>query len=176
MPASTLILILHLTLAILYLPLIVTLYKRPAGQENAAIFLGVYAALASLMTAVEGMWRSGQLYIATTWMANDFQMYGALALSFLLTLSVASFIRRSLTVWLGLGLIWVLGFIVILPNMLGLGEVIWQNSEIALTRERLAPTWAMLGWLVFILGGFFSVRSAHNSSRQPLLRNRLNYW
>jgi signal transduction histidine kinase len=176
MSAQTLILILYLILAILYLPLIITLYKRPAGQENAAIFLGVYIALASLMTAVEGLWRTGELYIASSQVANDFQIYGALALSFLLLLCVLSFIRRSPTVWLGIGLFWVLGFMAIIPNVPGFGEVIWQSGNFALTRERLAPTWAMLGWLVFTLGGFINVRSAHNLSRQPLLRNRLNYW
>ncbi|MGE5461715.1 MAG: hypothetical protein ACM3PS_00070, partial [Syntrophothermus sp.] len=176
MSAQTLILILYLILAVLYLPLIVNLYRRPAGQENAAIYLGVYIALASLITIAEGLWRSGQLYIATGRVENDFQIYAALVLSFLLLLSVLSFIRRSPTVWLGVGFLWVLGFLIILPNILGFREIIWQNGNFVLTRERLAPAWSMVGWLVFTLGGFFSVRSAHNNSRQPLLRNRLNYW
>ena len=176
MPAQTLILILYLILAVLYLPLIVTLYRRPAGQENAAILLGVYIALASLITVAEGLWQAGQLHIASGRIENDFQIYAAFALSFLLLLCVLSFIRRSPTVWLGIALVWVIGFLAIIPNVLGLGETIWQRGALVLTRERLAPTWAMLGWLVFILAGFFSVRAAHDSSRQPLLRNRLNYW
>jgi signal transduction histidine kinase len=176
MSAQTLILILYLILAVLYLPLIVTLYKRPAGQENATILLGVYIALASLLTAAEGLWRAGQLDIATGQAANDFQIYAAFVLSFLLTLAVLSFIRRSPTVWLGIGLFWVLGFLAIFLDVFRFAEVIWQSGNIVLTRERLAPTWAMLGWLVFTLGGFFNVRAVHNSSRQPLLRNRLNYW
>jgi signal transduction histidine kinase len=176
MSAQTITLILYLILTVLYLPLIVTLYRRPAGQENAAILLGIYLALASVFTMFEGLYRAGELYIATPRVANDFQIYGALFLSFLLTLAVLSFIRRRPTVWLGLGLFWVLGLLAILPNINRFGDVIWQSGNFLLTRERLAPTWAMLGWLIFTLGGFFNVRSAHNNSRQPLLRNRLNYW
>ena len=176
MSAQTLVLILYLILAVFYLPLIVTLYRRPAGQENAAIFLGVYMALASLVTVAEGLWRSGQLIIASGRVEVDFQIYAALALSFLMLLGVLSFIRRNLMLWLAIGLVWVLGFLAIFPNVFGFQEIIWQNGNFALSRERLAPDWAMLGWLVFTLAGFFSVRSAHNSSRQPLLRNRLNYW
>ena len=132
--------------------------------------------LGLLLEIGEGMWRSGRLYIASTQIAIDFQTYGALALSFLLTLAVISFIRRDLGTWLGLGVFWILGFIFILPNVFGFGEVIWSNGQYTLTLERLAPVWAMLGWLVFTLGAFFNVRSVHGRSRQPLLRNRLNYW
>ncbi len=176
MSVQTITLLLYLILTVLYLPLIVTLYRRPAGQENAAILLGIYIALASVFTLFEGLYRAGELYIATPRVANDFQIYGALFLSFLLALAVLSFIRRRPTVWLGLGLFWVLGLLAILPNINRFGDVIWQSGSFLLTRERIAPTWAMLGWLIFTLGGFFSIRSAHNNSRQPLLRNRLNYW
>ena len=176
MSAQTVILILYLTLTVLYLPLIITLYRRPAGQENAAILLGIYIALASLLTAAEGLYRAGRLSLPSSQAPIDAQIYAAFGLSILLTLAVLSFIRRSPMVWIGVAGIWVLGFLAIFLNVFGFGEVIWQNGNITLTRERLAPVWAMLGWLVFTLGGFFSVRAAHNSSRQPLLRNRLNYW
>ena len=89
MSAQAITLILYLILTVLYLPLIVTLYRRPAGQENAAILLGIYIALASVFTLFEGLYRAGELYIATPRVANDFQIYGALFLSFLLTLAVA---------------------------------------------------------------------------------------
>ncbi len=69
-----------------------------------------------------------------------------------------------------------MGFVLILLNTLGLNDVIWTNGRYSLTLERLAPVWAMLGWLVFMLGSVINVRSAYARSRQPLLRNRLNYW
>ncbi|HET9910895.1 MAG TPA: ATP-binding protein, partial [Anaerolineales bacterium] len=52
----------------------------------------------------------------------------------------------------------------------------WTNGNFSFTFDRLAPSWAVLGWLVFMLGSIISVRSAYAHSRQPLLRNRLNYW
>jgi signal transduction histidine kinase len=35
---------------------------------------------------------------------------------------------------------------------------------------------SVIGWAVFTLGAFVTARSAYAQSRQPLLRNRLNYW
>jgi len=98
-----------------------------------------------LLNVGEGLWRGGQLQIATPQVANDFQLYGALALAFLLTLTVLSFTRRVKRAWLILGAVWVLGFIFILPNLLRLGDVIWTNGRFALTLDRLAPAWAVLG-------------------------------
>ncbi len=169
-------LILHLILAALYVPLLLTLIRRHAGLETAAALMSVYVILGMFLDIGEGMWRGGQLYIASQQVANDFQIYGALALSFVLTLTIVAFIRRDLWTWLGVGIFWVLGFIILAPNIFRFGEIVWGNGFFTLTRERLLPSWAALGWLVFTLGGIFSMRSAHNNSRQPLLRNRLNYW
>lgn len=169
-------LILHFILAALYLTLIVRLFKRHPGQESAAMYLSGYIVLGMLLVLGEGLWRGGELYIASQQVANDFQLYGALALSLLLTLTVASFSRRALRTWLGVGFFWILGLILLIPNALGFGEVIWRTGLFTLTLDRLVPAWAALGWLVFTLAGIISVRLAHRSSRQPLFRNRLNYW
>ena len=176
MSAQLLSLVLHFILAALYVPVLINLIEQHEGHENAAKFLGAYVVVGALLDVGEGLWRGGQLRIASTQVANDFQIYGALALAFLLTLSVVSFIRRGRRVWMAVGGIWLLGFVIIFPNLLRFGEVIWTNGRLTLTLERLAPTWAVIGWFVFLLGGIISVRAAHARSRQPLLRNRLNYW
>ncbi|MGZ9166369.1 MAG: hypothetical protein ACXW4U_14455, partial [Anaerolineales bacterium] len=157
MSAQELNLILHLTLAVLYLPVLVILLTRRAGQEQAAMWLIGYVLIALLSDVGEGLWRGGRLQLATQQVANDFQVYGALVLAFLFTLTVVSFIRRDLNVWLGIGVFWILGFIAIVPNLFRFGEVIWTNERFTLTLERLAPTWAALGWLVFMLGAIISV-------------------
>jgi signal transduction histidine kinase len=176
MSVQDLTLILHLILAVIYLPLLFTLIRRHAGQETAAMLFSGYVLVGLFLVVAEGLWRSGRLYIASPQIANDFQTYGALTLAFLLTLTVASFTRRNLRLWLGVGIFWLFGFIAIALNALRFGEVVWANGNFTLTYERLLPAWAMLGWLVFMLGGVLSVRSAFARSRQPLLRNRLNYW
>jgi signal transduction histidine kinase len=132
--------------------------------------------VAFLLDMGEGLWRGGHLQLASQQVANDFQVYGALVLAFLFTLTVVSFIRRDANVWRIIAIIWALGLLAIVLNLFRFGEVIWTNARFTLTLERLAPTWAALGWLVFMLGSIISVRSAHARSRQPLLRNRLNYW
>jgi len=176
MSVQDLTLILHLILAALYLPLLFTLIQRHEGYETTTMVLGGYVLIGLLLEIAEGLWRAGRIYIASQQIANDFQAYGALVLAFLLTLTVIAFVRRNLRAWLIIGAFWILGFILIIPNTLGLNDVIWTNGRYSLTLERLAPVWAMLGWLVFMLGSVINVRSAYARSRQPLLRNRLNYW
>lgn len=167
---------LHLILAALYLPLLFTLIQRHEEHEAATMFLGGYVLIGLLLDVAEGLWRGGRLALASPQVANDFQVYGALILAFLLTLTVLSFIRRNLRTWLIVGVVWIAGFVLIVPNTLGLANVIWSNGRYSLTLERLAPAWAMLGWLLFMLGSVINIRSAYARSRQPLLRNRLNYW
>ena len=176
MSVQELTLYLHLILAALYLPLLFTLIQRHEEHEAATMFLGGYVLIAALLNVAEGLWRGGRLYLASPRVANDFQIYGALILAFFLTLTILSFLRRSLRAWLVIGALWVFGLVLIVPNTPGFRDVIWTNGPYSLTLERLAPAWAMLGWLIFMLGSVINIRSAYGRSRQPLLRNRLNYW
>ncbi|HSL43052.1 MAG TPA: GAF domain-containing sensor histidine kinase [Anaerolineales bacterium] len=176
MSVENLTLILHLILAALYVALLITLVQRHAGHENAAMLLSGYILIGAFLVVAEGLWRGGRLYIASAQIANDFQTYGALALAFLLNLTVGFFTRRNLRVWAGVGAAWFLGFVIIFLNVFRFGPVVWTNGNFSLTFERLGPAWAMLGWLIFMVGAVLSVRTAYARSRQPLLRNRLNYW
>ncbi len=176
MSVQDLTLILHLVLAALYLPLLFTLIQRHEGRETTAMLLGGYALIGAMLNVAEGWWRGGRLLLASQQVANDLQIYASLLLAFFLLLTVISFLRRDLRAWLGVGVLWVIGFVLIVLNVFGLDEVIWTNGRFTLTLESLAPAWAMLGWLLFMLGAVVNVRSAYARSRQPLLRNRLNYW
>jgi len=175
MSPQNLSLILLMILAALHLPVLSSLIRRRAGQESAATFFAVYLLVNMFLTAAEGLWRGGQSSI-TSQTANDIQIYGAFALAFLLLITILYFVRRDERTWLGAGAFWLVGFFIIVPNLFGFGEVVWTNGRFALTLDRLAPAWAGLGWAVFTLGAFINVRLVHSRSRQPLLRNRLNYW
>jgi len=175
MSPQNLSLILFLLLAALYVPLIVTLVRRRTGQESAAMVLTGYAVIAVLLTVIEGL-RYGGRWRVHPQVASDIQLYGALLLSVLMTITVIFFVRREIWTWLGIGVFWALVIAAIIPNFFRLGEVVWTNGAVTLTRERLAPAWSALGWIVFTIGAFAIARSAHAQSRQPLLRNRLNYW
>ncbi|HEU0297742.1 MAG TPA: GAF domain-containing sensor histidine kinase [Anaerolineales bacterium] len=168
-------LLLLVILAALYLPVLVTLLRQRAGQETASNLLIGYLVAALFLTLLEGF-RFGARWQVDTQTATDIQLYGALLLSALMSLAVLSFTRRDLAAWLGVGAFWVLSIAAIVFNIFKLGDVVWTNGSVTLTRERLAPAWSALGWLIFTVGGFAIVRSAYTRSRQPLLRNRLNYW
>src|SRR5215212_578442 len=110
MSVQELTLILHLILAALYLPMLFTLIQRHEGHETAAMMLSGFALISALLNVAEGFWRSGRV-VASRQAANDLQTYGALVLSFFLILTVVSFLRRDLRGWLGIGGLWVLGFV-----------------------------------------------------------------
>ena len=175
MSLSVINMILLIFLAAIYLPVVVSVYRQHEGQETAATLLSIYALIAMLLGIGEGLLR-GEQWQVDAQVVNDVMIYGAFALAILMTLTALAFTRQELSTWLGIGIFWGLVIAVIIPNVLGLGEIIWTNGTATLTRDRLAPALAALGWFVFTVGALVTVRSAHARSRQPLLRNRLNYW
>jgi hypothetical protein len=72
--------------------------------------------------------------------------------------------------------VWIIGLSLLVTNSLDLPEMVWTNGEFALFRNRLSPAWATLGWLILAIGFILTLANASRHSRQPLLRNRLNYW
>ncbi|MEP7134232.1 MAG: ATP-binding protein [Chloroflexota bacterium] len=168
-------LILFLILAALYLPVIGSLLRHREGQETATTLLTAYMVIALFLTMVEGL-RYGGRWRVEDQTALDIQIFGALILAILMMLTVLLFVRREIWTWLGIGVFWGLVTTAIVTNIFRLGDVVWTNNAVTLTREGLASAWSALGWLVLTIGAFVIVRSAHAQSRQPLLRNRLNYW
>jgi len=162
-------------LAAIYLPVIFSVFRQHEGQETAASLLSLYAVLALLLGIGEGLLRGGRWQVdpQTT---NDIMIYGALVLAVLMALATVAFTRQDPSTWLAVGIFWGAIIVLIITNVLGFGEIIWTNGTATLARDRLAPAWAALGWFVFTVGALVTVRSAHARSRQPLLRNRLNYW
>ncbi len=175
MSQPVLIMILLLILAALYLPVIVSVFRKHEGQETAAALLGAYSVIAMLMTIGEALWHGGRWQPGQLFM-TDVQLYGALLLAVIMLLAALEFTRREIWTWLTLGVIWGLLIAAVISNVFGLGDVVWTNGTATLTRDRLAPALSALGWFVFTVGALVVVRSAFARSRQPLLRNRLNYW
>jgi len=168
-------LILLILLAALYLPVVAIVLRRREEKETASLLLIAYAVAALLLTAMEGL-RYGGRWLVDAQTALNIQIYGALLLSVLMILTVILFVRREPWTWLGVGVFWVLMVAAIVTNIFRLADVVWTNGIRELTRAGLALTWSALGWGIFTLGAIVLVRSAHAQSRQPLLRNRLNYW
>jgi signal transduction histidine kinase len=175
MSQQVLIMILLFILTALYLPVVVSVVRRHEGQETAAALMGAYAVIALLMSIGEALWR-GERWQVGQLFANDIQLYGALLLAVIMLLTALEFTRREIWTWLAIGIVWGLGIAAVTSNIFNLGDIVWTNGTATLTRDRLAPALSALGWFIFTVGALVTVRSAHARSRQPLLRNRLNYW
>jgi hypothetical protein len=99
MSPQTISLILFSILAALYLPALFVLLRRWEGQENTALLLTGYMVLALVLTLLEGLRYGGRLQMEPQ-TALDTQLYGALFLAILMTLTVTFFVRRDLWTWL----------------------------------------------------------------------------
>ena len=175
MSQPVLIMILLFILAALYLPVIVSVVRKHEGQELSAALLGAYAVIAILLSIAEALWRGERWQVSQSFV-TDLQIYGALLLAVILLLAVLEFTRREIWTWLAIGVVWGLVIAAVISNIFGFRDVVWTNGTATLTRDRLAPALAALGWFVFTVGALVNVRSAFARSRQPLLRNRLNYF
>src|SRR5215510_1629379 len=100
MSPQSLSLILLMILAALHLPVLARLIGRRAGQESAAAYFAVYLLINMFLTAVDAVWRGGQLQLNPR-RAVDIQIYGAFVLSFLLLITILYFVRRDQRAWLG---------------------------------------------------------------------------
>lgn len=163
-------------IAALYLPVIFFALLRREGQESAAGLVSLYALVGLGLGVFEAFWRDGRLPRYDALAFGDIQTYGALALAFLTVMIVQVFMRRQTVGWFGAAVLIALGLAVIAADAGRFPYVIWSSGAWTLTRDRLAVSWTLVGWLVFMIGAAFSVIAAYAQTRQPLLRNRLTYW
>ncbi|MDP1546546.1 MAG: GAF domain-containing sensor histidine kinase [Anaerolineales bacterium] len=174
MDTSLIQLILLLLLGALYLPIIFfSIQRRDEGYAAATWLVVLYSLLAMVVNVTEAIWQNPDNAFAL----QEIQIYTALTLASLLMIALQVFLKRETWwLWAGLWAVWVIGLSLLLTNSLDLPEVVWTNGEFALFRNRLSPAWATLGWLILAIGFILTLANANRQSRQPLSRNRLNYW
>lgn len=162
--------------AALYLAVLIGAFRRRSGQEFSAALMGAYALAALGLQTAEALWRGGFFPQMSGREFLTLQMLGALFLAFLLTLIVRAFLRREGWAWLAVGILWALGLAALNSGFFELPEVIWTNGRVMLSREGLSLGWALLGWVVFMIGAIGGLLGARRYLKQPLHRNRLSYW
>ncbi|MGA7192393.1 MAG: ATP-binding protein [Anaerolineales bacterium] len=162
--------------AALYLPIIFFAILRREGQEMTAGLIILYALIGLGLGIFEAFWRGGSLSQMDALAFGDIEVYGALTLAFLMTITVYVFMRRSPIGWLIVGAVVGVVQMILLNQEMQFPRVIWASGDLVLTNDRLGIMWAVMGWLVFIIGAAFAVLDAYQKSRQPLLRNRLIFW
>ena len=89
--------------AALYLPIIFFAILRRAGQEIAAGLIILYALIGAGLGIFEAFWRGGRLSQMDALAFGDIEVYGALILAFLMTITAYVFMRRSPIGWLIVG-------------------------------------------------------------------------
>ncbi len=174
MDTSLIQLILLLLLGALYLPVVFfAIQRREEGYGAATWLVVLYALLAMVVNAAEAVWKRQE----GGFLFQELHTYTALTLSAIFMIALQTFLKRE-TWWLWTGFwgFWALGLGLILTNALDLPEVIWTNGSLVLFRSRLGPAWAILGWLILSISIMLTLAHSHRNTRQPLFRNRLNYW
>jgi len=170
--------VLLLLLGALYLPVIFfAVQRRDDGQGISTWFVAFYALLAMVLTIAEAIWRNGETSKGGAAVFQEFQTYIGLALIAILMLALQTFLKRQTWwIWAGLWAVWMLGLALILTNTLNLPDTLWKSGNLILERSRLAPAWAVLGWLIFSISLVIAIANANKDAQQQLFRNRLNYW
>jgi signal transduction histidine kinase len=163
-----------LLLGALYLPVIFfAIQRRDEGHGVATWLVVFYALLAMVMNVTEAIWQNGD----DIFLFQELQTYTALTLAAILTIALHVFLKReSWWIWAGFWALWALGLSLILINAFAMPDVVWTNGNLILFRSRLGPAWAILGWLILFIGLIIVLANAGKETRQPLFRNRLNYW
>lgn len=163
-----------LFVAALYLPVIFyAIQRRDEGHSFATWLVILYAVIAMVINVTEAVWQNN----SDEFLFVGIHTYIAFTLAAILMIALQSFLKKNLWwVWLGFWLFWGLGLALVLTNAINLPDVVWTNGNFILYRARLGPAWAILGWLILIIAMILNISSANREIRQPLLRNRLNYW
>lgn len=166
--------IILLFIAALYLPVIFfAIQRRDEGHAAATWLVILYALIALVINVAEAVWRDQS--DAFTFIGIN--TYVAFTLVAVLMIALQAFLKNETWwIWVGFWMFWLLGLALILTNALDLSDVVWTNGNFILYRSRLGPAWAILGWLILIIALILSLANANRGTRQPLFRNRLNYW
>jgi signal transduction histidine kinase len=170
--------VLLLLLGALYLPVIFfAVQRRDDGHGISTWLVASYSLLAMALTVAEAIWRNGETSKDSAYLLQGFQIHVALTLIAILMIAFQTFLKRETWwTWVGLWAVWALGLALILTNTFNLPDTLWTNGNLTLQRERLAPAWTILGWIIFSIGLIIAVANGNRDARQLLFRNRLNYW
>ncbi len=162
--------------SIVYLAVLVNIIRRRNGQEFTALLVGLFTLVALIIQIITAMSVVGNLPQLDEGGFQTLQIFGTLFLVFILTLIARAFLRLEIWTWLAIGLFWTLGLIALDTNLNQFQLVLWTNGQIMLRRDGLPLLWAIVGWLIFIIGIISNLILARSRLRQPTHRNRLSYW
>ena len=159
-----------------YVAVLFTSIRRRAGQEVTAALLAAFAFVALVLQVTEAVWRMNWLAAVTVRGFESLEIFGTFFLALLLIMIVRAFVRRESWSWLAFGVVWAAGLVIVDANLFDLPDVLWTNGQVMLPRDGLSLGWAILGWMIFMVGVIANVLGALRQQRQPMHRNRLSYF
>jgi signal transduction histidine kinase len=174
MNTSLIHLIVLVVVGVCYIPVIFfALQKRDESYAVATWLVILYALIGLVMNFVEALGKNQN----DAFLFIGINTYIAFTLAAVLMIALQAFLKNDTWwLWLGFWLFWALGLALILSNAFDLPETVWSNGNFILYRSRLGPAWAILGWLILVIAYILNLGNVNRQTRQPLLRNRLNYW
>lgn len=174
MNTSLIQLIVLVVVGVCYIPVIFfAVQKRDESYTVATWLVILYAIIGLVINVVEAVGQNQN----DAFLFIGINTYIAFTLAAVLMIALQAFLKNDTWwLWLGFWLFWALGLALILSNAFDLPETVWSNGNFILYRSRLAPAWAILGWLILVIAYILNLGNVNRQTRQPLLRNRLNYW
>jgi signal transduction histidine kinase len=174
MDTSLLQFIILLLLAAAYIPVIFfAVQRRDEGHTFATWLVVFYSLIALVMTVAEAAWQNR----GDEFLFIGINTYVSFSLVAVLVIALQAFLKNDAWwLWFGFWLFWALGLALIATNAFNLPEVVWSNNNFILYQSRLGTAWAILGWLIIMIALIINLSNASRQTRQPLFRNRLNYW
>lgn len=174
MNTSLIHLIVLVVVGVCYIPVIFfALQRRDESYVVATWLVILYALIGLVMNVVEALGKNQN----DAFLFIGINTYIAFTLAAVLMIALQAFLKNDTWwLWLGFWLFWALGLALILSNAFDLPEIVWSNGNFILYRSRLGPAWAILGWLILVIAYILNLGNVNRQTRQPLLRNRLNYW
>jgi signal transduction histidine kinase len=161
---------------LLYVPIIVSAFRRRQEQDTAALLVASYAAVALVLAALETAFLLAAPAV-TAGLYLQASLLGTLVLAILLIPLVRTFLRVSGGLgWYLAAIAWPVLAILLAEDAFRLPEVIWQTSERVLLRSHLPLLMVVAGWVVSVGASVVLLFDAYRRSRQPLYRNRISYW
>lgn len=161
---------------VLYIPIIVSAFRRRREQRTAALLVAGYAGLAMLVAAFETAFLLAVPGLAAGRYLQA-SIFGILLSAILLLPLVRTFLRMQGGLgWYVAAIAWPVLVLLLANDILHLPTVIWQTSGRVLLRGHLPLLTLVTGWVVFVGASVALLFDAYRRSHEPLYRNRISYW
>ena len=165
---------------VLYILLSTFILSRSSFKEKIAQAVIIYCIASSLWQFSEVFRQLGTLNILTGVPDVFIQMpfYGLFLLTLLLFYLSQTFLRLPPISWKwwALGVVWLTVLITVDSGLWSIPNIVWSGNGSTIHRINITSALILFGWMILVINIIFSIVNAYRGTKQPLYKNRLNYW